>query len=109
MLLIYVLSSISHPPQPAANSYIPVIEHVIEYLILGFLLHTLISSARDYSQRRVFILAVLLASLYGLTDEIHQFFVPGRVCSLDDLAADTLGSLIGVSLSHLRSKSAPDS
>jgi len=109
MLLIYILSSISHPPQPAANPYIPLIEHIIEYLILGFLLHALISSARDYTRVRVFILAVLLASLYGLTDEIHQFFVPGRVCSLDDLAADTLGSLIGVFISHLRLNPAPDS
>ncbi len=109
MLLIYILSSISHPPQPAANPYIPVIEHIVEYSILGFLLHALISSTRDYTGARVLILAVLLASLYGLTDEIHQFFVSGRTCSPEDLAADTLGALIGSSLSFLRLNPAPDS
>ncbi|MEA1925395.1 MAG: VanZ family protein [Candidatus Altiarchaeota archaeon] len=108
MLLIYVLSSISHPPQPVANSYAPMLEHIIEYSILGFLLHTLISSTRDYTKLRVFILAVLLASLYGLTDEIHQFFVSGRVCSLDDLVADTLGSLIGAFISFIRLNPVPD-
>ncbi|OYT54012.1 MAG: hypothetical protein B6U72_03850 [Candidatus Altiarchaeales archaeon ex4484_2] len=109
MLLIYVLSSISHPPQPVVNPHAPMLEHIIEYSILGFLLHALISSTRDCTRARVFVLAVLLASLYGLTDEIHQFFVPGRICGLEDLVADTLGALIGSFISFLRLNPAPDS
>ena len=33
--------------------------------------------------------------LYGITDELHQLFVPGREASVIDVAVDTLGSLLG--------------
>lgn len=39
--------------------------------------------------------AVLVASAYGLTDECHQAFVPGRSPELLDFLADTLGGLVG--------------
>ena len=35
---------------------------------------------------------------YGVTDEFHQMFVPNRTAALDDLAADAVGALIGVTL-----------
>jgi len=43
-------------------------------------------------------LAVLLASLYGATDELHQAFVPGRSADPADWLADTLGALAAVLL-----------
>jgi len=42
------------------------------------------------------ILSVLLSSLYGIGDEIHQYFVPYRSADLMDVLADILGSFIGV-------------
>jgi hypothetical protein len=36
--------------------------------------------------------AVLLAMLYGISDEFHQAFVPGRTPDIRDVAADTLGA-----------------
>lgn len=39
--------------------------------------------------------AVAAASLYGVTDEIHQLFVPGRFCDPADWLVDTLGALTG--------------
>ncbi|HEX5069520.1 MAG TPA: VanZ family protein [Vicinamibacterales bacterium] len=36
---------------------------------------------------------VLIASAYGVTDEFHQRFVPGRFSGADDWLADTLGAL----------------
>ncbi len=45
--------------------------------------------------RRV-LTAVLVCSLFALSDEWHQLFVPGRVTSLGDLLADALGIFIGV-------------
>ena len=41
-------------------------------------------------------LAVLLASLYGVSDEVHQAYVPGRSADLFDWAADTAGAAIAV-------------
>jgi VanZ family protein len=39
--------------------------------------------------------AVAISSIYGVTDEYHQLFVPGRTFDRLDLLADALGSLLG--------------
>ena len=36
---------------------------------------------------------VAFACLYGVTDELHQWFVPHRFCELADLAANAVGAL----------------
>lgn len=40
--------------------------------------------------------AVLCASAYAVTDEVHQIFVEGRACKFTDWAIDTAGALLGV-------------
>ncbi len=42
----------------------------------------------------VYIVSVLFCSLYGLSDEWHQSFVPGRDASLGDWLADTIGAVL---------------
>lgn len=39
---------------------------------------------------------VLIASIYGMVDEIHQMFVPGRSAEFLDWLADFSGSLVAV-------------
>ena len=41
---------------------------------------------------------VLFCLLFGLSDELHQYFIPGRSCSIGDLLADTVGSVLVVTL-----------
>ena len=43
-------------------------------------------------------LAVLLATLYGVTDEGHQWFVPGRTAEVADLVADAVGAAVATGL-----------
>ena len=38
--------------------------------------------------------SVLLSALYGVTDELHQLFVPMRQCSPVDMSVDALGALL---------------
>ena len=48
-----------------------------------------------YSRTALKVLAILFACLYGLSDEIHQAFVPERTASAWDFAADISGSILG--------------
>jgi len=43
-------------------------------------------------------LAVLIVSAFGVTDEWHQSFVPGRSCDVFDWLADTTGAALAVTL-----------
>jgi VanZ family protein len=43
---------------------------------------------------------VLIASIYGMVDEIHQMFVPGRSAEFLDWLADFSGSLVAVLISR---------
>jgi VanZ family protein len=45
--------------------------------------------------RRAFLFAVISSSLYGLSDELHQAFVPMRESSWLDEAANMIGSALG--------------
>jgi VanZ family protein len=38
------------------------------------------------------LLAIITATLYGVTDEVHQYFVPGRILSHFDIIANGIGS-----------------
>ncbi|GEM_PF-1819908 len=40
------------------------------------------------------IAAIAITALWGVLDEVHQSFVPGRVASMADVLADLAGSLI---------------
>ncbi len=42
------------------------------------------------------VFALLFTSLFGVTDELHQYFVPGRSCDILDWVADTIGALMCV-------------
>ena len=38
--------------------------------------------------------------IYALTDEIHQYFVPGRSCEVLDVAIDSVGALLGILITY---------
>lgn len=40
-------------------------------------------------------LPIAIVSVYGIIDEIHQSFTPGRETSVFDWCADTIGAIIG--------------
>ncbi len=45
------------------------------------------------SSRKSKVVAFTVCVLYGLTDETHQYFSPGRCCSVYDLVIDVCGTL----------------
>ena len=49
-----------------------------------------------YLQRNPLLVAFLIVSVYGASDEIHQYFVPGRSCDIFDWIADVIGTALGI-------------
>ncbi len=43
---------------------------------------------------RVFLLAIGFTTLYGISDEFHQIYVPGRHPSFGDIVADCIGAIL---------------
>jgi len=63
--------------------------HLIEYATLSILIFYAI---RNYKY------TIITAYLYAITDEIHQYFVPGRTCKITDTFIDLIGISIGLLL-----------
>ena len=69
--------------------------HFIGYALLGLLAVRAFAGARWRGvTARAAIKAIAFCSLYGVTDEFHQSFVPGRNPSIADWCVDTLGAAI---------------
>ncbi|MBU2639596.1 MAG: VanZ family protein [Nanoarchaeota archaeon] len=75
-------------------NYISYLKHLIEYSILGVLFYRGFFNSKF--KKKSFNLSLILASLYGLSDEVHQYFVPGRICSSVDFGVDVVGVVIGI-------------
>lgn len=66
--------------------------HCLEFTGLCFLLN--LSLYQSFGKKMP-IRAIMLTSLYAVTDEVHQLFVDGRSCQISDWAIDTAGAVIG--------------
>ncbi len=97
MALLFYLSSQSDPLPDLTHLVWDKALHAVAYAALGALLLAAARSA-GLGPAKAAALAVLLASLYGVSDEWHQAFVPPRSCDLSDWLADTLGAAAGVAL-----------
>lgn len=94
--IIFWASSVSQSDMPVHIGRWDKTIHLIEYLPFGFLLiRALKNTGREKSFMVIFIMTVLGAFLYGLSDEFHQWFVPGRSPSWMDVFADTVGGSLG--------------
>ena len=101
--LIFYLSAQSHPEEhlPFVTHFSDKVLHAVEYAVLGALCYrALRGSGHDSWRRQAIPAAILLASLYGLSDEVHQAFVPFRESTWLDWLADTVGAALGVSVMH---------
>lgn len=69
--------------------------HFAEYAALGFLLASVCISF--YLKPKLTVpISFLTGTLYAVSDEIHQYFVPGRSCQLSDMLLDSSGVFCGI-------------
>ena len=101
--LIFYLSAQPHPEThvPFVTLFSDKFLHAVEYAVLGALCYRAIrGSGHDSWRRQAIPAAILLASLYGASDEVHQAFVPFRDSNWLDWLADTAGASLGVTAMH---------
>ena len=70
--------------------------HLVLYFGLGGLTLWALRMTRLNGKISIFYIAFICVALYGLSDELHQLFVPGREFSLFDLLADAVGAAFGI-------------
>ena len=92
-IAIFVQSSLSNIPAPDLGFDMQdKVFHAAEYAILGFFLRrALVFQKNEPIQQYANQLTVALGSLYAVSDEIHQSFVPGRNADISDVIADIVG------------------
>ena len=98
--LIFWLSHQTGLPTPQFFPHQDKLAHFSEYALLGFLA---MRCFRHYVKRTdlLFLISLGFCSLYGVLDEIHQYFVPGRTSDILDWLADTVGSGVSISVMTL--------
>jgi len=100
MAVIFMLSSVPGEAMPKIslpnfNSF----AHFLEYCILGVLfIRAAMNSNIKLSLPKLAVLSIFLIALFAISDEWHQYFVPGRMTDLVDFLFDSLGSMVGVLL-----------
>lgn len=105
--LIFVASSLPGSSYPAPPFFgADKLVHLGIYTVLGGLTARAWLAASKAQLKAAFLAGALLASCYGATDELHQWFVPGRSASLADAATDALGSLLGAAVPALARRGA---
>ena len=95
MALIFVLSAQStliEIESDAGEKFFNKSAHVIVYAILAWLWWRALTAQRQVTWP-VLLTALTLTVLYGISDEYHQLFVPGRHGRVSDMLFDSSGAL----------------
>lgn len=98
MAVIFGLSSQSQLPDVSRGHDLQnVLGHFGIYAVLGASLAVLLRSL-GWRVSHAWVAAVLIATLYGITDEFHQSFVPHRNADVVDLMVDAIGAMTGAAI-----------
>jgi VanZ family protein len=89
-IIIFYVSSLVLEPGKTTFYWKPIAYHFYAFFFLSVFL--LISLTKGKNKKLIF-LAIILAILYAISDELHQVFVPGRFFALSDILTDSAGIL----------------
>ncbi len=95
MVLIFIFSSEPSPEDIPDIWNIDKLLHFMAYGVLSILwLRALKRHWAEIRNKKLIFLSFLLATLYGISNEIHQHFIPHRHASIADALANGLGAYI---------------
>jgi len=96
MGLIFFVSSVPQGKVVSIFSFQDIVFHIFAYLILAlFFSRALKNTNPDITVAQAVIFTIAFGIVYGLSDEFHQSFVPGRSVSGFDVFLDGIGSIAG--------------
>ena len=104
-IAIFYISSQSFPQGSPGPEFTlkPIIYHLTAFFFLNLFLLVSITKGKT-KNKTIIILAIILAILYAISDELHQYFVPGRTSTISDVLIDTIGILTATFIYTLRIK-----
>jgi len=101
-LLIYIQSDYPSPESLPSFEFGDKLYHFAAYAVMGVLFYRAYQTLPLKNNiLLLMLLSMISTSFYGLSDEIHQSFVPYRDGSFLDVIADVLGAVCGVYLYNL--------
>ena len=102
---VYIQSSYPAPESLPSFDFSDKLYHFAGYALMGILFYRAYQTLPIKDNTFLLILlSMISAALYGISDEIHQSFVPYRDGNLLDAVADALGGVGGVYFYHLWTK-----
>ena len=100
-VFIYFQSSYPSPEDLPSFQFSDKMLHFMAYAVMGILFYRAYRTLPIKNEVQwIVLLSMISASLYGVSDEIHQSFVPSRDGSFLDVVADVLGAVCGVYVYH---------
>jgi VanZ family protein len=95
---ITVLSHMPAPPSPDMGfAFQDKVLHAFAYTVFGSTLGLAVRGWHpEYSRGRTMAIIVIGTALFGIYDEVHQYFVPFRESSVADWIADCVGAFLSL-------------
>ena len=95
MAVLFGLSSLHDVPSLLAGDPDNRAAHFVAYAGLSLVTLRALAEGRWVKVTAAAVaVAIVIASLYGVSDEFHQRFVPGRAFDVYDMAADACGASV---------------
>lgn len=95
-ITIFILTSLPSDQLPSVEIGDKV-NHFLAFIVLGFFLNLTLKYQTKYPslKKNILLITIIIAAGYGLLDELHQLFVPGRSAEVLDWIADFVGAISG--------------
>jgi len=107
-LIIFIQSSFPATEHIPEFDFSDKLLHAAVYAGLGMLLYRALNAMHKRpSIASLVVLSIFMTTLYGASDEVHQYFVPSRHAEFLDFAADAVGGIIGVMVAVVFFKNKP--
>lgn len=105
-MVLKLIPSINHMQEPDRTTVIetiitPIVRkmaHFSIYAMLGILTMNYMNTIEGKKMSKKAICALAFCVLYAITDEFHQYFIPGRSAEIRDVLIDSSGALMGILL-----------